>query len=453
MAQTVYTSARDVDVRTCAPQPLLRSNYFAEFRTEADKAKARRNLGINEENDLFWGNIQGFIELQKDLIDYLQKDLMEYAKDNVPYTNTTQEDVSTVKEALDFVFQTIVDYGKHKEDYIKLNTAVDELTNNFNQLQEHVTQIEDSFTQAIQEKGQAIEELINNLDTFKNEVSQFQQSISENVGTLSESVQDISERITNIENTFDGSLKYNSSLNDAVTAPNKIGGINAGTTVGSLRDKSLIDIIDILVFPANVPTLRQPSLSYNYNSPQLIKVGTSLTPSLSFYAGDSGGQDGDITEVITYNDIKIDDFQGFTQLGTYKYIGTVNYLAGEYLVDDRGNQTNQRVEAGSKSTTLIINTTYPWFINGEEQRLIPFNQNSGEILFTQKKPEIKLPGANSKINTFTFDGGSGYLEVNLAETVWDITEEDINGIPYKVWTKKEEYVDALPHKINFILLE
>ena len=60
-----------MDVRTCAPQPLLRSNYFAEFRTEADKAKARRNLGINEENDLFWGNIQGFIELQKDLIDYL----------------------------------------------------------------------------------------------------------------------------------------------------------------------------------------------------------------------------------------------------------------------------------------------------------------------------------------------------------------------------------------------
>ena len=40
-------------------------------KDEADKAKARRNLGINEENDLFWGNIQGFIELQKDLINYL----------------------------------------------------------------------------------------------------------------------------------------------------------------------------------------------------------------------------------------------------------------------------------------------------------------------------------------------------------------------------------------------
>jgi len=53
----VYTSARDVDVRDCAPQPLIRSNFLAEFRTEVDKAKVRRNLGINEKNDLFWGNI------------------------------------------------------------------------------------------------------------------------------------------------------------------------------------------------------------------------------------------------------------------------------------------------------------------------------------------------------------------------------------------------------------
>lgn len=441
MAQTVYTSARDVDVRTCAPQPLIKSNYFAEFRTETEKAKARRNLGINEENDLFWGNIQGFIELQKDLV--------EYIRSNFDYTTETQEGIATVKDALDFIFDTIVDYGNHKEDYIKLNEDVDKVKEEVSSLQEHIQEIEQSFQEAIDQKTEDITKLTESLDSFKEEISEFHNTISEKVNQLEETVSGFDDRITAVEATFD--LTYQTELSDNITAPNKVGGINAGTKVSDLKEKSLIEIVDLLLFPATIPTLKQPSLSYNYSSPQLIKVGTSLTPSLSFYAGDSGGQDGDITEVITYNDIKVEDFQGFTQLGTYKYIGTVNYLAGEYLVDDRGNQTSQRVEAGSKSTTLIINTTYPWYINGEEQKLIPFNQNSGEILFTQQKPEIKLPGANSKINTFTFDGGSGYLEVNLA--VWDITEEDIDGVPYKVWTKKEAYIDSLPHKINFILLE
>ena len=451
MAQTVYTSVRDVDVQTNAPQPLLRSNYFAEFRTEADKAKARRNLGINEENDLFWGNIQGFIELQKDLIDYLQKDLINYAKDNIPYTTVTQEDIKTVKQALDFIFDTIVDYGNHKEDYIKLNTSIEKLITDHNSLQEQVSQIEENFTQAIEQKGKAIEDLINDLDSFKEGVSQFQESISSNLENLSNTVNSFNERITNIENTFDGSLKYNSSLNDAITAPNKIGGITAGTTVGSLRNKSIIDIIDILVFPSTIPTLRRPYAYYSI-SDKVIKVGTSLEPTLNFSQGDAGEQTSK-TEVVTFNSVKVEDFTGYNQLGVYKHIGTITYKEGDYLVDDRGNQTDQRIEAGSVNATLTITTTYPWYINSEEQRLIPFNQSSGEISFNLGGiPVIKLPGAGSKIDSFLVDGGSGFLAVNL-EGAWDMTEEDINGVPYKIWTKKTAYVDPLPHKINFTLLE
>lgn len=451
MAQTVYTSVRDVDVQTNAPQPLLRSNYFAEFRTEADKAKARRNLGINEENDLFWGNIQGFIELQKDLIDYLQKDLINYAKDNIPYTTVTQEDIKTVKQALDFIFDTIVDYGNHKEDYIKLNNSIEKLITDHNSLQEQVSQIEETFTQAIEQKGKAIEDLISDLNSFKEGVSQFQESISSNLENLSNTVNSFNERITNIENTFDGSLKYNSSLNDAITAPNKIGGITAGTTVGSLRNKSIIDIIDILVFPSTIPTLRRPYAYYSI-SDKIIKVGTSLEPTLNFSQGDAGEQTSK-TEVVTFNSVKVEDFTGYNQLGIYKHIGTITYMEGDYLVDDRGNQTNQRIEAGSVNATLTITTTYPWYINSDEQALIPFNQSSGEISFSLGgTPVIKLPGAGSKIDSFLVDGGSGFLAVNL-EGAWDMTEEDVNGVPYKIWTKKTAYVDPLPHKINFTLLE
>lgn len=435
MVQTVYTSARDVDVRTCASQPLIRSNFLAEFRTEADKAKARRNLGINEENDLFWGNIQGFIELQKDLVEYIQR--------NFDYTN--QEGIKTIQEALDYIFEVIDDYTSHKEDYIKLDNRVEIVEQGLSDLEKYVKEVESSFNEAIENKTEDITKLSESLETFKEEVEIFEKNISEKLSTL----EDINSRITNIENTFDGALLYNTSLSDDIQAPNKIGGIAAGTKVSDLKGKSIIDIVDILVFPSIIPTLKQPRAYYSISN-QTIEVGQSLNPELNFYQGDAGNYTE--SEIVTLNDVKVTDFNGYTELGTYKHIGTVTYEAGEYLVDDRGNQTTQRIEAGSVSTTLIINTTYPWYINSDKQQLVPFNQATGEISFNVGgMPTIKLPGTNSKINSFTVDGGSGFLEVNLAG--WKESSDTINGIPYKIWTKQTEYVDSLPHKINFTLLE
>ena len=44
---------------------------FKELTTEVQKAQARHNLGIGDEQSLKWGNIKGFIEKQKDLTQYL----------------------------------------------------------------------------------------------------------------------------------------------------------------------------------------------------------------------------------------------------------------------------------------------------------------------------------------------------------------------------------------------
>lgn len=441
MVQTVYTSARDVDVRTCAPQPLIRSNFLAEFRTEADKARARRNLGINEENDLFWGNIQGFIELQKDLV--------EYIKGNFEYSVETQEGITTIQEALDFIFEIIEDYTSHKEDYLKLDERVTATEEGLKSLQESLEKVEEDFQKAIEAKEKDITELSEALESFKKDVESFEKTITEQLESLNNTVGGFDERISNIEETFDGALLYNTTLNDNIKAPNKVGGIEAGTKVSDLKGKSIIDIVDILVFPSVVPTLNEPYAYYS-TSNQTIQVGDSITTTLNFYQGDAGEIIAK-SEIITLNDVKVSDFSGYTELGTYKRIGTITYEAGEYLVDDRGNQTSTRVEAGSVTATLTIITTYPWYINSNKQQLVPFNQASGEISFNiGGTPAIKLPGANSKINSFYVDGGSGFLEVNLAG--WEETTNDIDGIPYKVWTKKTAYVDSLPHKINFTLL-
>ena len=51
---------------------LQRKNYLSEFKTEMDKIRARRNLGIPDDYSLSWGNISGAIESQTDLMRLIQ---------------------------------------------------------------------------------------------------------------------------------------------------------------------------------------------------------------------------------------------------------------------------------------------------------------------------------------------------------------------------------------------
>ena len=50
-------------------------NFFSEYTSEADKLRARVNLGI--EGLAYWGNIQGYIEDQSDLIEYIKTNNQE----------------------------------------------------------------------------------------------------------------------------------------------------------------------------------------------------------------------------------------------------------------------------------------------------------------------------------------------------------------------------------------
>ena len=71
MIQSIYAAVSNGNNVHCGkripkyqaqPIPLMKSNYLGEFRTQLEKAKARRNLGIGDEYTLSWGNITGHIE-------------------------------------------------------------------------------------------------------------------------------------------------------------------------------------------------------------------------------------------------------------------------------------------------------------------------------------------------------------------------------------------------------
>jgi hypothetical protein len=67
---------------------LLRTNYLSEFRTEIEKAQARKNLGIPDEMQMKWGGMSGYVEEQRDLIEYME---MKWR-----YTTPLSEDIETV---------------------------------------------------------------------------------------------------------------------------------------------------------------------------------------------------------------------------------------------------------------------------------------------------------------------------------------------------------------------
>lgn len=80
-------------------QALLKGNYLSEFKTNTDKNKVLKNLGIVNPK---WGNIEGNIEDQKDLMDKLKTSIVDnITSEKVSYDNNDYPELSNVKKALD----------------------------------------------------------------------------------------------------------------------------------------------------------------------------------------------------------------------------------------------------------------------------------------------------------------------------------------------------------------
>ena len=527
MIQPIYTSVSNADIKPCGkkghliksePIPLLRNNYLGEYRTELERAKVRKNLGIADEQSLLWGNIEGTIEAQKDLVQYIEQ--------KWTYTSDVAENINTVKDALDYALFFISQYEANTEeieeikvDISNIRTSItvlkeeleEEIESNrtgINNLSEKITQIneaiedinesiknidvdkniqnwitnslrnsktieikddntlevilsqqEDNAIHLIQQEIPPVEEegepstvvlpgiYVKDLEPSLTEVKEEVKGVQEAQKNTDSKVDSNTENITNIQTSLETIATYQTELPDDTTST-----VIQGTTVEKLKGKPFNEIIDTLLFPTVVRDLVYPQLYYSFTS-QIVEVGSALlTPTLKFKKNDAGEETGR-EETITYNDSPVESGT-YDSIGVYVHSGTVNYAAGEYLINNKGEVTDKRVEAGSISTTAQVTATYPWYSGNTDsliiQRLVTFGQSSGIITFSLSgKAIIKLPGSNTQLNSFTVDGGLGYLNVDLSG--WETSTEQINGFPYKVWTKKDTYSSALPHQINFTL--
>lgn len=85
-------------------QALLKDNFLSEFKTNTDKNKVLKNLGISggSISNPVWGNITGNIEDQKDLMNKLKQSTIEdLTAEQVSYTNYDYPNLENVKKALD----------------------------------------------------------------------------------------------------------------------------------------------------------------------------------------------------------------------------------------------------------------------------------------------------------------------------------------------------------------
>lgn len=454
MVQTVYTSARNVDVRNCDKPILLeKRNFLSEFRTELEKAKARRSLGIYEGDDLTWENIKGFVDQSEALVQYI--------KNSLSYSNDLSEDISTVNEALDFILVYIEDYIQHKEDYADLLEEVATVKSDMTSLQEQINKTLDEEIESMRESlNEEIESVRATLDektasiksTLDEEVSNMKSTVNESLQDVETRVEAAEETVQDLKNNITDAMVYTTDLEDTIKSTSSVGGLKSGTSVSDLRGKTISAILDDMLFPTTIRNLIQPTLRYNISS-QLVEIGTALfNPVLTFTKNDAGAET-NRTEVLLYNSQETSDIT-YSQLGAYTHKATVEYEAGEYLTDSKGNITDKRIEAGSLTTSFVITTTYPWYAGAKgaevKQSLVKFNTSSGTISLTLGgQSVIKLPGANSSISSFKVNGGLGFLDVDLGG--WTESTEEMNGITYKVWTKNDSYSSDLPHQINFTL--
>lgn len=515
MIQSIYAAVSNGNNVHCGkripkyqaqPIPLMKSNYLGEFRTQLEKAKARRNLGIGDEYTLSWGNITGHIEDNTDLIEFIENQWKyEYVS---PYI---QQEIKNVKQALDYALYYVSTYEANDQ-------AVQNLSKQFDVLTQHVDGIQQQLQQDINSNSQSIEQIEQDIDQINQSISDinkalqtinvdknihdwveqnleqsktiyFKDIIETHTETNSETgeetiveevvlqvievkisqnernalivkddglyVEDFSQDINDIkqhQGYIDESLidlKYNTKLPDSTTSTT-----HKGITVQQLKNKSMSKILDEVLFPAEVRDLVEPTISYS-DIEDLIEINTPVYfPKIEYLAGDAGEIISQ-TNILTFHGLEYtEDY--YSNVGTYTFTATIQYNDGEYLKNNREEITDIRVTQGEVSTTKNVKVTYPWFTGNTEdgvqkQILIPINEVSGYIdISLSKHAIIKIPGAKSILNSFRVDSGLGYLDVDISG--WEQTQEYINGVPYKVWTKKDEYVAILPHKINFTIV-
>lgn len=167
-------------------------------------------------------------------------------------------------------------------------------------------------------------------------------------------------KLDSLDPTASGS--YESSLDPTVATVEKLGGIDAGTTVAQLTGKSYDEIFDTLIFPTVNPTFTAPSASISLKSYQNVQeIGanapTAANFNVSFNAGAitlagkkqnnrAGAQDMEASKIL-YSSSKVESLPEKVVAGAMDYYYRAAYAEGPQPKDSKGNNYQTPLAAGS----------------------------------------------------------------------------------------------------------
>lgn len=297
-------------------------------------------------------------------------------------------------------------------------------------------------------------------------------------------------RVTKADNsTSDLQLKFTPLSPSTLKMPSTMGDLVQGTTAADLREKTLSEILDSILFKTVYPTITDPSgaigfknsftnnsivevgtvapqnenMNYTFNK-GVVRVDDGTTANLD-YVGDATGA----TYTYTYtpgaantnagveiggtaeNNVALKE--GKLGLGTYTYSGTIAYGGGTQFKDSKGHMTNPMQTtnkgkvanphpAGSlkASNTLTINVSVPVFIDKNADGNFTKNalQKWGSMTFTgialsgtsaDKPLQIKTPRKLKSVNSYNkVSGKYDTPQLNNFTLTNSAVQETFNGI-------------------------
>lgn len=288
-------------------------------------------------------------------------------------------------------------------------------------------------------------------------------------------------------------LLYQSKLSDDLTTPEAHGGLPAGSKVSDLKQKSLSELFDLILFPVIQPTVTPPSASIapkdNWAANGVYEVGAAAPQTANFTTGFNKGKSTvpgqsqlDRAGEQTSSKITLGGSESLPAkitAGSMEYTVTVEYGQGPELVDSHGNKATtdpNPLPAGNVTSKTTIYGVYPFFCNGatasdsQPDTSFPdsFTPNTKLPLVAPSDNVIGMKFASEVTHEthmeFLFPKSRTITKVefyNTAFNKWDVVnagryeitdaeQQDINGtmVDYSKLTTKGSFVGALQYRVT-----
>lgn len=236
-------------------------------------------------------------------------------------------------------------------------------------------------------------------------------------------------KLDSLDPTVSGS--YKSSLDPSVATVEKLGGINAGTTVAQLTGKSYDEIFDTLIFPTVNPTLTAPSASISLkNYSNIQEIGADALTAANFDVGfnpgaitlagkkqnnRAGAQNVEASKIL-YGSTKVESLPSKVTAGEMDYYYRAAYAEGPQPKDSKGNNYQTPLTAGSVDSKKTTVTGYRAAYSG----LVSTNAITEEVIkgmtrTVSAKKTIKVSGPISE-QYICFAAPAGWTVSNIKDS-------------------------------------